>query len=233
MYTNRDFVSQIRSMSKLLSSDQLITDRTIMHEGKDAANMLVKQALDKRKLWGSPNLFAYLPCLEMQQVPLSECCEYTSEAEVAKSKKKLPKIGEGIWGLAIQGIFGLDNQKKFKEVTPTRYANILRLGLSTKDVYFWIQNDHLYVSNAHTSKVNMFAYFSEIIPNDLLFPGEDCECITPPSIEDLCANPLDQPFYFPMDKLPDLKNMVYTTLMRVYQQSAIDKTSNNNDETSK
>ena len=229
--TGRDFVSQVRAMSKLLSSDALITDRVILHEGKDAANLMVKQALDKRKLWQSPNLFAYLPCLEMEKAPLSECCEYTS-GEVAKSKKKLPQIGEGIWGMAIQGVFGLDNQKRFKEVTPMRYANILKLKLNTPDVYYWIINNHLYVSNPNTAAVNMFAYFIDILTADLLFPGEDCDCKPKPAV-DLCTNPLDLPFNFPGDKVTDLKNMVYKSLMTTYFQLPTDKTSNNLDETSK
>jgi len=94
-YTGRDFVSQVRSLNKLLSSDQLITDRAILHEGKDATNLIVKQSTDKRKLWQSPSVFAYFPCLEMEKVPITECCDYTSDREVAKSKKKLPQIGEG------------------------------------------------------------------------------------------------------------------------------------------
>jgi len=233
MYTNRDIVSQIRSMSKLLSADQQITDRAILHEAKDVANMIIKQTLDKRKLWSSPNVFASIPCLEMKKAPLAECCEYTSGTQVAKSVKKLPKIGEGIWGLAIQGVFGLDNMKRFKEVTPSRYANLMKLGLPTHDTYYWVLNDYLYVSNPNTAAVNMFTYFTDIIPNDLLYPGEDCDCQPKPSIASLCANPLDQSFYFPADRLDDLKKVVYQNLLRTYFQLASERTSDNNDETSK
>lgn len=221
-------------MNKLLSSDQLITDRAIVHEGKDAANMIITQSLDKRKYWQSPNLFAYFPCLEMKKVPITECCEYTGSRDVAKSVKKLPKIGEGQWGLAIQGVFGLDNMKKFKETTPSRFSNILKLGLLTKDLFYWIINDSLYVSNPDTKAVNMFAYPAEIImDNSLLFPGEDCDCMIKPDIEDLCASPLDQPFYAPQNRVEDIKKLVYQNLMRTYFNLIIDKTSNQLDEASK
>ena len=232
-YTNKDFVSQIRSMSKLLSSDQMITDRAILREGKDVANLLVKQSMDKRKLWQSPNVFAFFPCLEMEKVPISECCEYISETMVAKSKKKLPKIGEGTWGLAIQGVYGLDMTKKLKEVNPNRYANILKLKLNVNDVYYWVLNDHLYISNPDTKAANMFLYPAEIVSNDLLFPGADCDCMVKPHISDLCANPLDQPFYAPSDRITDIKNIVYSTLMKVYFGISIDKTSDNKDDQTK
>ncbi len=234
MYTNRQIVSDIRSFNKLLSSDQMITDRAIMSAVKDATNLIVQQQLNKRQLWQSPNLFAYFPCLEMQKVPITECCEYTANRDVAKSIKKLPRIGEGQWGLAIQGVFGLDNMKKFKESTPSRFANLLKLGLKTKDIFFWVINDHLYVSNPDTKAVNIFLYPAELITdNSLLFPGEDCDCMQKPDIEDLCASPLDQPFYAPQNRVEDIKKIVYQNLMRTYFSTALDKSANQLDETSK
>lgn len=227
-YTIRNFVSEVRSMNKLLSSDALINDRTIAFEGRSTANLIVGQIFDKRKLWNSPNLFAFMPCIIMEKVPLSECCEYTSEKFVAKSKKKLPKIGEGIFGLCVQGVFGLDNKKKFKEVTPARYANHLKMGLD--GLYWWIIDDHLFVSNEDTKAINMYAYCTEDVPNDLLFPP-DCPC--KPSTGDLCTNPLDKQFFFPMNRLDDVKKIVYDKLMRVYFQTTVDKTSDNKDDTSK
>lgn len=230
MGTYRQYISDIRGMNKLLSSDALISDRLIASELRSTANLLVGQILAKRKLWNSPNLFAFIPCLEMEQAPLSECCEYTSDKKVAKSKKKLPKIAEGFYGLAIQGVFGLDNMKKFDEVTATRYSNLLKMKIDGP--YFWVVNDHLYVSKEDTESVNMFAYFSEDIPNDLLY-SPNCKCKEKPDIKDLCTNPLDKICYFPADRVDDLKKIVYDKLLKVYFQTAVDKTSDNKDDTSK
>lgn len=232
MYTIRDFVSDVRSMSKLLSSDQLITDRVIANEGRSTANLIVGQILEKRKLWNSPNLFAFIPCLEMEEVPLSECCEYVSDAKVAKSKKKLPKIAEGFYGLAIQAVLGLDKMVDFKEVTPKRYANLLKMNLPGANKYFWVQNDHLYVSNPATLQVLLYAYFTEDIPNDLLF-APNCKCTDKPDIADLCTNPLDKPFYCPANRVDDVKKIVYDKLLKVYFNLPIDKVSDNKDDASK
>lgn len=232
--TNRDFVSQVRSMSKLLSSDQMITDRTILHEGKTASNLIIHQSMNQRKLWQSPNVFAFFPCLEMETVPITECCDYTSDRQIAKSIKQLPTIGDTQFGLAIQGVFNIDNSLKFKYKTPSSYVNSLRLGLKTKDVYFWILNNHLYVSNPDTKAVNMFAYPAEpILDNSLLYPGEDCDCMKKPDIESLCQNPLDQPFYAPADRINDIKNIVYQNLLKTYFNVPKDRTANQNDETSR
>ena len=227
--TNRQIVSQIRSLNKMFS-DATIADRVILQECRNAANLLVHQDTDKRKLWSSPNLFAFIPCLEMKEVPIQECCEYTSECNVAKSVKQLPKIGEGIWGLAIQGVFGLDGQKKFKESDPNRYSNILKLGLKTNDIFYWVINDHLYVSNPDTKKANIYLYPTEDVANDLLYPGEDCNCITKPDIDTLCTPVLDKKFYFPDYRMADMNRIVEKTLLETYYRISTDRTSDNKDD---
>ena len=231
MSTIRQHISNIRQSGKLLSSDILISDRFLASKLRNAANLIVNQTLDKRKLWQSPNLFTPILCLEMQKVPLTECCEYSGDTMVAKSIKKLPQIGEGVWGLAIQGVTGLDNNKFFKEVSPRRYSNLLKLRLNTKDVYYWVQNNHLYVTNEDTESVNMFAYFSEDVPNDLLFPGKDCKCSDKPDINDLCTNPLDKPFKFPANRLIDIENIVIDDLNKNFFRRVQDKTSDNSENT--
>lgn len=227
--TNRQIVSQIRSLNKLFA-DATINDRTILQEARNAANLLVHQDTDKRKLWQSPNLFAFLPCLEMEEVPIQECCEFTAECNVARTVELIPKIGEGIWGLVIQGIFGLDGKRKFKQSDPNRYANTLKLQLKTKDIFYWVLNDRIYVSNPDTKKINAYVYPTEDVPNKLLFPGEDCDCINKPDINDLCASSLDKKFYFPDYRMADLNNIVEKRLLESYFSITTDHTSDEKDD---
>jgi len=227
MQTLRQYISNIRGANKMLSSDILISDRMIASELRNAANLIVTQQTDKRKLWSSPNVFTPLPCLAMEPAPITECCDYQGERMIARSTRELPQIGEGIWGLAIQMVTGLDNMRKFKQTTPTRYANLLKLNLTTNDIYFWIQNKRLYVSNPDTESVNLFAYFTEDVPNDLLYPGKDCACSIPPSITDLCLNPLDKPFWFPANRIKDIEDIVIDRLSRTFLRLQEQKTSDN------
>lgn len=232
--TYRSVISDIRGMNKLLSSDNLITDRVVLGEVRSAANLIVGQSLSRRKYWASPTLFTPILCLEMEQVPLQECCEYVGDKKVAISKKSLPKIGEGTYGLAVQGVFGMDGMIKFNQVNPNRYSNLIKMNVSNLDRFFWVRADgKLVVTNEDTKKINLFAYFTEPVPNNLLFPGKDCNCMVKPAIEDLCANPLDQRFPFIEERLFDLKQLVYNNLLKIYFNVPSDKTSNNLDETSK
>jgi len=226
--TYRQTISDVRSMNKLLSSDGIVNDRAILSEVVTAANLIVGQSFDRRKYWQSPNMFTPLPCIEMEEVPLSECCEYTNECNIAKSKITLPKIGEGTLGLAIQGIFSLDGRKKLKETNPNRYANILKLGIKP-DIYYWILNDHLYVTNPETKAVIGYFYFTAPVDSSLLYPT-GCDCKNPPSIELQCQNPLDQTFHFPETRMFDLKQLVYKNLLTTYFSISQDTNSDNKDD---
>lgn len=230
----RQLISDIRGMGKLLSSEQLINDRVILSEIRSAANMIVTQSLDKRKFWTSPNLFTSLPCLEMEQVPLSECCEYTNPCNIAKSIEEIPKIGEGIYGLAIQAVLSVDSKQKFLETNPNRFANLLKLNMPKLGVYYWIMNNHLYVTNPDIITVSLSAYFTEPVPNHLLYPS-GCDCKQPPPLELRCQNPLDQQIKFPENRIYDLKQLTYKNLLSVYHNSPSEenKTSNNNNEATK
>lgn len=231
--TNRDFVSQVRSTHRLLSSDAKINDRTILREGINASLPLIKQQTDKRKLYQSPNLFAPIPCIEMEEVPLSECCDYTSPLTIAKSKQRIPKIAEGIYGLLIQHVssveLGSRRTIKLKETTPTRYTNILRLNLKNKDIYYWIYNDHLWITNPDTKLASLAALFETDIPNILLYPNEDCGC-KPPAGEDKCKNPLDQPFKCPGFLHNAVIDLVSKRLLQTYFGIVNDVKENGKDE---
>ena len=108
MATLRKLVSDVRSTHKILSTDALITDRAIASEVRNNALMLIKRETNLRKLWASDTLFTTIPCLEMVEVPISECCEYADPHTVARSKYKLPRISEGNYQYVIQGVYSIN-----------------------------------------------------------------------------------------------------------------------------
>ena len=151
MATLRKLVSDVRSVHKILSTDSLITDRAIASEIRNNSLLLIKRETNLRKLWATDTLFTTIPCLEMIEVPISECCGYTDPCSVARTKYKLPRISEGNYQYVIQGVYSINAMsgqgKKLKEITINRYLNLLKLPIIKKDEYFWISNGYLYVSN--------------------------------------------------------------------------------------
>lgn len=200
MATLRKLVSDIRSTHKLLSTDSLITDRAIASEIRNNALLLIKRETNLRKLWATDTLFTTIPCLEMVQVPISECCDYVDPCTVARSKYKLPRISEGNYQYVIQGVYSINAMsgqgKKLKEITINRYVNLLKLPIIKKEEYYWISNGYLYISNPLLQAIRFVALFEEDVPNEIMYP--ECGCGTPEyTTEELCKNPLDKEFALP------------------------------------
>ena len=199
MSTLRKLVSDVRSTHKILSTDSLITDRAIASEVRNNTLLLVKRETNLRKLWATDTIFTTIPCLEMCEVPISECCDYVDECNIARSKYKIPKVAEGNYQYVIQGVYSINalsgKGKKLKEITINRYLNLLRLPIIKNEEYFWIVNDYLYITNPNVQLTRFTAFFEEDVSNEILYP--DCDCGTNYTTEDLCKNPLDRKFSLP------------------------------------
>jgi hypothetical protein len=224
MATLRKLVSDVRATHKILSTDALITDRAIASEVRNNALMLIKRETNLRKLWASDTLFTTIPCLEMVEVPISECCEYVDPHTVARSKYKLPRISEGNYQYVIQGVYSINAMggkgKKLKEITVNRYLNILKLRIIKKESYFWISNGYLYVSNPLLKSIRLAALFEEDVPNEIMYP--DCDCGTNYSTDDLCKNPLDKEYSLPGYLEQQVLAMTSQKLLSTYFQIKTD-----------
>lgn len=216
-----EMISKVRSSFKMINSDDLITNRVVAAELKSAALMLIKRETDKRKLFSSDNIFTTIDCLEMEEVPLSECCSYTSPCNIARSKKQLPRIAENIYGYLIQGVFSVQPNTKFDYADPTRYVDLLKLYPNKKLTFFWIKNNYLYITDPLIEVVRLTAYF-ETDPDKSLF---SCDGVVP----DCPMNPMDEEFKCPGYLESAVLGMVRDTLLKTYKQSMDDKTPDDND----
>lgn len=219
MSTLRKLVSDVRSMHKLLGTDSLITDRAIASEIRNNSLVLIKRETNLRKLWATDTVFTTIPCLEMQEVPISECCGYADPCTVARTKFKIPSIAEGNYQYVIQGVYSINAMsgtgKKLKEITINRYMNLLKLPIIKKEEYYWIVNDYVYISNPLVQTIRFVALFEEDVPNDIMYP--ECGCGSPEaSLDDLCKNPLDKEFALPGYLEKQVLTLTSQTLLSTY-----------------
>lgn len=215
----RKLVSDVRGLHKLLSTDNIITDRVIASELKANGLLLIKRETNLRRLWATDTIFTTIPCLEMIEVPVSECCEYVDPCNIARSKQKLPRMCEGIYQYIIQGVYSINalsgaTAKKLKEITVNRYINLLKLPIIKKEEYYMIVNDYLYITNPMVQKARLVALFEEDVPNELMYP--DCDCGVAPSMDELCKNPLDKESFIPGYLEKQVKELTSQTLLRTY-----------------
>lgn len=233
MSTLRKLVSDVRGMHRLLSTDAIITDRVIASEIKNNTLLLVKRETNLRKLWATSTIFTTIPCLEMVEVPISECCDYADPCNVARSKFKLPRIAEGNYQYLIQGVYSINAMsgmgKKLKEITINRYVNLLKLPVIKNEEYYWIQNGYIYVNNPLLQAIRVSAYFEQDVPNDILYP-KDCHCSNPLVTNDeFCKNPLDKEYACPGYLEKQVLELTSQKLLSTYFRVKEDLTSNNVD----
>ena len=218
MATLRNLVSTVRSSHKLLSTDAIITDRVIAAEIKAVRNLLVKRETNLRKLWATDTLFTTIPCLELIDVPVSECCDLVDECNITRSKYKLPRISEGNYQYLIQGVWSINAMggkgQKLKEVTVNRFTNAIKLPLIKKEIYYMIVNGYLYTTSDSLKSLRIAALFEEDIPNEIMFP--DCDCGLQSTPEQKCINPLDKEFGLPGYLEKQVFDMVSQRLLSTY-----------------
>lgn len=229
MATVRTIVSRIRSVNKLISSDNTINDRTVAQEAKSASRLLIKREIDKRKLFQSPTIFTTIPCLEMTDASLAECCDYISNKTIAKSKLQVPKIADANFGLILQGAFSVEGNRKLTYTTASRYENTLKLNLPDNKVYFWIMDNYVYLSDPTIKVIKLIAFFEEDVPDEVMYP--ECPCNTTP--KDPCRNPLDEDFKCPGYLEDGVVDIVVNRLLKTYFNVPSDKADDNVDGQSK
>ena len=222
MATVQDMISRVRSSFKLIAADNVISNRVVADELKSAAIKLIKQQTDKRRLFSSDNIFTHIDCLEMQAVPLAECCDYKDPCMIARSKLKLPRIAENIYGPLVQGVYSINGKVRFDYADADRYANLLKMYPNKKGLrYWWIHNNYLYVTDSLIEEVNVSPFFEDFVDARDYGCGNSLECPT---------NPLDMEFKCPGYLEADVVNMARDMIQRDYKRSIDDKTVNNNDE---
>jgi hypothetical protein len=228
MATGRKLVSDVRSMHKLLSTDNSVTDRAIFSEIRNNTSLLVKRETNLRKLWATDTLFTTIPCIELIEVPLTECCGYNSQLTVSRTKFKIPLISEGNYQYVIQGVYSINilggNGTKLKEITVNRYVNMLKLNILKQETYYWITNGYLYTNNPDLIALRLVAYFSEDVSNDIMF--SDCGCGKEYSSEEYCKNPLDKPFAIPTYLEKQVLDLTSQRLLSTYFRIKTDMADN-------
>lgn len=218
MATLRQAVSDVRGMHRLLSTDAMITDRVIASEIRSSSLLLIKRETNLRKLWATDTIFTTIPCMEMIEVPLSDCCGYNSEDTIARSKDKIPRVSEGNYQYIIQGVYSINalggKGTTLKTISINRYINLLKLKIIKNEAYYWISDDYLYCTSSDVDLLRLVALFEEDLPNSLMFPP--CLCGDKPDVKEYCKNPLDRDFFLPGYLKKQVMELTAESLRKTY-----------------
>ena len=113
MATNGELIARVKSANKFVSDDDLISDRYIYSILKSKAAVLLRREINLRKLVFSDNVYQSYECVQLIEAKGTEC---DLECPIRRTKKKLPKIDEGLYSYFIQGVYNTSNSE---ELFPT------------------------------------------------------------------------------------------------------------------
>jgi hypothetical protein len=119
MSTNAELIARIRSANKFLSDDDLISDRYIYSLLKTKASVLIQRELNRKKLLFSDNIYQSYECVHLISAKGAEC---DLSCPIRRTRKKLPKIEEGLYSYFIQGVFNTSNSE---ELFPTSIRDFI------------------------------------------------------------------------------------------------------------
>lgn len=159
MISNGEFVSRIINGINNLDIDSLVSKRYVLSIGQIKAKFYLSQKLLEKTIFLEPNLFQFIPCIEMISVPSSSCSidGYTNCSRVMRSKHKIPGLIYYNLGPSIISMSPIDDSFEIVFASPKRFRNEQQrqhFG-KFKKVFFYVKDDYIYLLNSEIEYVNL------------------------------------------------------------------------------
>jgi len=171
-----DIINDLRSYNL----DDRLSYRAIKNKLIDAASYFTKQDAEMRKLFRLSNLWKPIECVELEEVNLSNCGGNGCK-KIMRSVCKIPESYQTGYGHALK-VFNRDYSKEYLPIQPSFYKDIKARPFSSKNGYFWISDNYLYIPDSEVEAVTILGMFKEDA-----YVCDSGECI----------KPLDSTFSFP------------------------------------
>lgn len=215
--TIREAISEVMNDLRVLNVDEYIPKKYIHHKLISFTQTLVKRDSDNRRLFQQRYLYKSIPCMELEEMSYTECCEYDLGVYILRTKDKIPKTLSTIYKSGITVLPILNNNILFKETTPTAYRDIKRRKYRSPNViYFWISDDRLCFPETTIGAVRVEGMFidtdtlNKLIDKDKCIPILDSEFICPDylfeDVKKMTTMDILQSYSKPSDEVPDMNS---------------------------
>lgn len=213
-----EHISSLKAAFRLNNSDSRLTDRHFYLWMFNARELLIKQS--RQWLNQGNEVFQVIPNLELTDVDVVEACGIDTGCTIKRTKERLPKILENIYGPIIKIVTPLDNSTRLVYTTLSGYLNKKKKTTSKydKSFYFWARDGYLYFPNLDWDMVSIEAFLEE----DYVNPCDDTDAA--------CANYQDHIFRIPGFMLEPMSRIIEEKLrgyLQIPEDVKIDKNNNN------
>lgn len=217
MNSYRNHISDIITELKAANLDNHIPYKFLFHKLQDKAFTFLKMDSEYRKILKNSDLYSPLRCVELKEVPLSDCSFNISDLiTIKRSCKQLPDQFETSYGEILK-VLTLDLSREFTKITPESYKDYKKRRFGSKR-FFWLEDNYLYIPDTEIDKVYVTAAFKYSNEVDSFNSNTDN-----------CISYLDAKFNFP-DYITTLaKGEVIKELASVFLQIQKDENPNLNE----
>tara|TARA_R110002020_G_scaffold42863_2_gene125057 strand:- start:1899 stop:2618 length:720 start_codon:yes stop_codon:yes gene_type:complete len=144
-----------------ISDDLKISERQIAFWVAQARALLIRQELSAR-MSPADSWIQHLPCVEVEIVDASECCEIDLGCPILKSKQKVPTTIKRNGRNSIFSVESLDGEYSYSETTSFRKKYIQHNKYTAKGKRWYLKNDYLYITGDKvTGAVALSAIFED------------------------------------------------------------------------
>jgi len=212
----KEFVSDIQTSIRAVSSDAFVPPRYIYSEAKSIISDFLRKSNDaNKKLARIMFGWSEIDCIKLEEIPVIHCGDIDVRLcdKVMKSTKRLPDSYTYTYGNIIKHVASVNFSFFFTPTNPQQWNNIQKRQYKDKNkYYYYIIDNYLYIPipkgvDLPVEVVRMEAYFTdkwEVDNFKLLTECGDCKQV------DNCKSPLD----YEMVIAPYLTNDVKKELLR-------------------
>lgn len=202
--TYRQVCSDIINDLKSYDLDDHISYRFIKNKLIDKANYFLKQDSKSREVIKFSNVWKPLDCIKLEEMPISTC-DFDSCDKVMKSIEPIPSTYQLYTGDALK-LLNINYTKEYNLIQPYLYRDIKNRQFKSKNGYFWIIDNYIYIPDSDVEFIIPYGMFRE----DVIAINN-------------CLKPLDSLFSFPDYIISLAKQEVIKELITVNKQLIIDE----------
>ena len=207
------FTSDITNSLKALNIDDYVSPRYLYYKAMTiAADFIKKDNQSNRRLALASEGWKPIECLEMEEIPITDCPELSTYLceRLYKSKYRIPDTLTTNFGNAIKYISSINYSNFYNPTTPRQWLAIQKRRDKDKSKrYYWIVDNYLYipvakyqVNDPSPEVIRMEGWFTEPWKADQA-NAKDCGC------QDECFNVYDYELPIPAYLINDVTNQLF------------------------
>lgn len=165
--TYNEIISQLSTEFALSHADSRITNKFWYSLVQKHTAWIIKQESDKMFLFHADSIWQTLNCVDLIEVPTTDdCCKYNGPScKIYRTKEKIPKLYEDIFGIVIKSVNSIDFNTSLKHINMQEWLRKQKNKDSKydKNFYYFYRNGYLYFPNIKWKLISITGYFQDNI----------------------------------------------------------------------